>query len=154
MDSSTGEVFFKLINKKKNELQQRIENKKEEFARRNLKVLPPQSVYMIFAESVKSTLPYSVYVGKTKQSIENRYKQHISQIKRMLQGKVDWSVKYRWMYGIIKSGADLRIIKLIDVPRNMVYEVEQEWIYYLGQNGFNVINKTNDSYYSKKVYKV
>jgi len=114
-----------------------------------------QIVYLIFKKIDKnSNMPRVLYVGKTSQTIDKRFKQHMSNIKEMVDGSKEWTSKYLWMFQVIQSGGELIAIELNKVPSSKVYEFEQEWIDYLTKCDFKLLNKTNSNYYNKKVAKI
>lgn len=152
MDINIGQAFFKLINNKKREINDRIKIFNDELRARNLRPYPTQMIYIIYSDIEEGKFPDSVYVGKTKYTIEKRYKQHLNNINRMMGGKTNVSSKYLWMYGIINNDTDLIITKLMDVPENLIYGIEKEWITFFEDCGFNVINRENDRFYEKKIY--
>lgn len=144
-------VLFKLVNTKR----RAIDTQVSEILKKGTVVGSRNTIiYLIFAESLKKELPLSLYVGKTTNTLLKRYKQHISSIRRCASGKIQWNLKYRWMYSVIKSGSDLRVIELNKVPKLLGYEFEKEWIQYFQENGFNMINKKNSYYYKHKIYTV
>jgi hypothetical protein len=116
---------------------------------------PKQSIYLIFREVCeKSNMPSTLYVGKTKQSVSKRFKQHISNIKSMDLGNKAWTAKYKWMQQVILNGGTLSIIELSKVQKSKVYYYEQRWIDYLKKVGFNTLNKVNTKYYNTKILKI
>ena len=112
------------------------------------------TIYLMFGEMINNKIPTSLYVGKTRQSLNKRFSQHIQEIRKCLKGMREWSIKYRWMFTMIEKDQNIRIILLNKVQRSKVYLVENEWIYYLGMHNFNMINKSNFMHYNKKVYTI
>lgn len=113
---------------------------------------PPEetnSIYMIFREVKENEVPSTLYVGKSKQELQKRLSQHISEVDRAEEGKIEWSLKLRWMYQVMKSGGTLKITTLSKVPISKAYEIELEWITYLGLAGFRMLNGNNANYYTK-----
>ena len=139
-----------------------IRSVEDETYKRDISVLrgngflePKQSIYLIFREVCeKSNMPRTLYVGKTKQSIDKRFKQHISNIKSMDLGNKAWTAKYKWMQQVVLSGCTLSIIELSKVQKSKVYYYEQRWIDYLKKVGFNTLNKVNTKYYNTKILKL
>jgi len=109
-----------------------------------------QTIYLIFRAVAGNDAPTTLYVGKTSQTIEKRFKNHLNQIKAMGLGKKDWNSKYLWMGQIIDSNGKLTIVELNKVQTSDVYMYEQEWITYLRSNGFKMLNKNNSKYYKTR----
>jgi len=113
-----------------------------------------QSVYIIFAEVPNDKLPTTFYIGKTSQTIQKRFKNHMSEIRSMIKGDKEWKGKYVWMSQVIHGGGNLIIYELNKVQKSVIYKYEQEWITYLKRCGFKLLNKVNSKYYNKKTLKL
>lgn len=139
-----------MITYKKKEINDRVE-KWNDYRWFKYKQRPEQanSIYMIFKEVGKDEVPSTLYVGKTKQTLERRLDQHISEVNRAIDGKITWSLKLRWMYQVLKEKKNLKITTLSTVPTSKAFEIELEWITYLGLAGFKLVNGDNSTYYSK-----
>ena len=142
--------MLKMITHKKKEIEDRI-NKINEYRRVKYKKPPEEtnSIYMIFREVKEGQVPSTLYVGKTKKDLATRLSQHINEINRAIDGKIEWTVKLTWMYQVIKEHGALKIALLNKVPANKSYEFEDEWITYLGLAGFKMLNGNNSNYYTK-----
>lgn len=151
MDSKR--VLRRLIESKQDAIKQKVIVWDREHLRTRKPLEPKDKVYLIFGRITRNTLPTSLYVGKTRQSLDSRFAQHMYEVSAMLNGSKNWTIKYRWMYEMIEKGQFIRILMLNKVQRSKIYQVENEWIYYLGLHNFNMMNKSNHQYYSKKVYK-
>lgn len=112
-----------------------------------------EKIYLIFGD-FKDKLPTSLYVGKTRQELDQRFRQHIKEVKDRLEGYKNWNIKYRWMWEMIDRDQEVRIMLLNKAQRSKIYTIEKEWIYYLGLHNFNMINKANFMYYKKKVFTI
>lgn len=136
-----------------------LEEKREEVRSRmyldygnQLNDIKCSSIYLIFKEITTNEVPKNLYVGKTKQSTSIRFQQHMSEIKKRLEGKARWDRKYKWMYGILNTGSDLNVVTLNLVPKFVVYDIEIEWIFYLANNGFTLLND-NNNYFTNRGYR-
>ena len=107
-----------------------------------------EKVYMIHQELEEGKSPTAVYIGKTKQEALKRLNQHTKEIVKARSNKIEWTVKLAWMSRILHNGFALKIRLLNEVPKFMVYAIEQEWIVYLGIRGFNVMNTNNKKYWN------
>ncbi len=110
-----------------------------------------QSVYIIFAVVPKDRMPTTFYIGKTSQTIQTRFKNHLSEIKSMNKGNKTWKSKYLWMSQVVSNGGKLVIYELNKVQKSVIYEYEQKWIDYLSSCGFKMLNKNNSKYYKNKI---
>jgi hypothetical protein len=140
-----------MITYKKNNIDERV-RKWNDYRRLRYNKIPEEtnSIYMIFREIGAGKVPSTLYVGKSKQDIQKRLIQHVSEVNRAIDGKIEWSLKLRWMYQVLKEGDNLKSVLLNNVPISKVYEIETEWITYLGLAGFKLVNGGNNSvYYSK-----
>ena len=151
MEEKLGDAY-PLINRMIRSVEDEVYRKDISILRGNEFLESKQSIYLIFREVCeKSNRPNTLYVGKTKQPINKRFKQHISNIKTMDLGNKPWTDKYRWMQRVILSGGVLSIVELNKVQKSKVYYYEQRWIDYLDKVGFNTLNKVNTKYYNTKI---
>lgn len=111
------------------------------------------NIYLIYKKAENGYFPNTVYVGKTRRIIHKRFTQHLNEVKKMMKGEKEWSVKYHWMYLVLLNG-DLSVMLLNKVQRSKVYEFENEWINFFKSNGFRVINRDNSYKINKKVGKL
>ncbi|MCK4500922.1 hypothetical protein KAU11_10510 [Candidatus Babeliales bacterium] len=143
MDINGRGVFNLVLERKKVKIR-----KDSEIYSRKLGYIPRMSsVYLIYEEPLDGSSPINVYVGKTDTSLSKRFNGHISEIKRMVKGKKHWTVKYMWMKQAIRGKNRLKMELLSSVPKDVVYNVEKEWIMYFRLNGYNTFNKSNKKYY-------
>jgi len=150
MEKKLGSAFSVISRKKKsvsNEVYEKDVNRLKHY--KNLE--SKQSVYLIFREVTVNNSPRTLYIGKTSQTIAKRFKNHLSHIKLMVSGKKEWESKYLWMAQVIDSGGKLVIMELNKVQTSDIYRYEQEWIKYLKDNDFNMLNKVNKKYYKHKI---
>jgi hypothetical protein len=114
-----------------------------------------QSIYLVFrAVASSDRRPGTLYVGKTSQTIKDRFNNHFSQIKAMVNGEKEWVSKYLWMAQVINSGGNLVIMELNRVQTSDVYKYEQEWIDFLRSVDFKLLNKINTRFYNNKILKL
>ena len=116
--------------------------------------LPPEetnNIYMIFREVEAGKVPSTLYVGKTKRDLATRLAQHIGEIKRAEDGKIEWSLKLVWMKQVMQEKCSLKIALLNKVPASKALEYENEWIVYLGIAGFKMMTGDNSHYYNKGI---
>ena len=151
MDTKSERVLFSLVNGKRNSINRRIA---EYISHSKIKYKRDTNLYLIFAESEERELPYTVYIGKTVNTIMTRYKQHLYSVRKCIDGSHKWSSKYRWMANVISNEVDLRVISLGKVPKGRAYEFEKEWITFFKDNDFNVINRDNNKYYEYNVFEI
>ena len=100
---------------------------------------------------MEGSVPSTLYVGKTKQELIKRMAQHISDMKRAVDGKNEWCLKTRWMKQVLEERGDLQISALSVVPSSKAFDIESEWITYLGMAGFSMLNGDNSKFYNKVV---
>ena len=115
---------------------------------------PPEdteSIYLIFREVKEGQVPSTLYVGKTKQELSVRLAQHIAEVDKARKGKIEWSLKLRWLYQTMQEKHTIKIAKLCDVPKSKAFEVEAEWITYLNMAGLTLLNGDNSKYYNKVI---
>jgi len=115
---------------------------------------PPEdtsTVYVIFRKTVEGGVPSTLYVGKTKQEMSKRLAQHMSDMKRAREGKLEWCIKTRWMHQVDLEKGTMVIAPLSIVPNSRAFEVEAEWIAYLGMAGFTMLNGDNSRFYNKVI---
>lgn len=139
-----------MINYKQKDIIERV-NKLNEYRRIKYNQPPEDTstIYVIFRRVEGGQVPSTIYVGKTKQELKKRLQQHIQDMSKAVDGKLEWSLKTRWIYHVLKEGGEMAISPLSIVPNSKAYEMELEWITYLGISGFKMMNGDNSSYYNK-----
>lgn len=106
-----------------------------------------QKIYMIHQEQQVGHQVKNVYIGKTKQDILDRLAQHTKEVIDARSGKKDWTLKLHWLDTILKNGFPVHIRLLNNVPKDMIYIIEADWIKYLRERGFNLMNMENKKYW-------